>query len=140
MSSFTNALIIKDEGDGKYWSIQAPFRYCIGREDSGRYVEVPEGFKTDLASVPRAMQWIIPKLGKYNHAAVVHDYLYRHQVYWIKTAGRSRMTVTATRKKADDIFKEAMKVCGVGKWRRNLIYAGVRAGGWVGWNRYRNNS
>ncbi len=137
MSSFTNALVIKDAGDGKYWTVQEPFRYYMGSEASNVCVDIPRGFKTDLASVPRLARLLVPKLGKYNAAAVVHDRLYKQGEYTVLSPGVS-YPCDITRKKADDVFNEAMKICGVSPWRRRLIYCGVRVGGWKGWNSHRN--
>src|SRR5207247_1284886 len=57
-------------------------------------VEVPEGFVTDLASIPRVFYWALRPDGAYAHAAVVHDYLYWQQ----KT----------TRELADDTLRQHM--------------------------------
>ena len=40
-------------------------------------VEIPNGFITDFASVPRLFWNIFPPIGNYRNAAIVHDYLYR---------------------------------------------------------------
>lgn len=84
---------------------------------------VPEGFKTDLASVPRGLWNLIPKSGKQDRPAVIHDFLYVHN--------------GVSRSQADAILNEAMAVCGVGRVSRWIIYSGVRVGGWQTWNRYR---
>lgn len=84
---------------------------------------VPAGFKTDLASIPQILWNILPPFGRYDAAAVVHDYLYQHN--------------GVTRGEADAILHEAMHVLRVGRAKRWAIYYGVRATGWVTWNRYR---
>jgi len=38
---------------------------------------------------------------------------------------------------ADKVLRETMEVCGVDRAQRWLIYAGLRAGGWFVWRRYR---
>ena len=86
-------------------------------------ISVPAGFKTDYASIPRFFWRVLPPVGKYDRAAVVHDWLYAKN--------------GVTRKQADDILYEAMGVLGVPGWQRNVIYAGVRVGGWKPWNEYR---
>ena len=43
-------------------------------------IKVPVGFKTDFASVPRAMRWLITGQDDTRKPAVVHDYLYRRRV------------------------------------------------------------
>lgn len=40
-----------------------------------RLIRVPSGFKTDFATVPKILRWLIPPMGKYSWAAVVHDFL-----------------------------------------------------------------
>jgi hypothetical protein len=89
----------------------------------GRIITVPAGFKTDLASIPRVLWNVLPPVGSYDAAAVVHDYLYQHN--------------GVTRRQADDILHEAMGVLGVSSAVREAIYLGVRLGGWVTWRRYR---
>ena len=37
---------------------------------------IHEGFWTDLASVPKPFNGIIPSQGKYAYSAILHDYLY----------------------------------------------------------------
>lgn len=89
----------------------------------GRLITVPAGFKTDLASIPKILWNILPPVGRYDAAAVVHDYLYQHN--------------GVTRAEADAVLREAMEVLGVRWSQRWAIYAGVRVGGWKTWNRYR---
>ena len=85
-------------------------------------IDVPAGFQTDFASVPRLFRGIFPKAGKYRDAAVVHDYLYRHcglDIY--------------SRRASDKIFSQAMADLGVSWWRRAAIYRAVRIGGGKYW-------
>jgi hypothetical protein len=81
----------------------------------GRNVIVPERFASDGASVPRFLWAIYPPFGEYLEAAVVHD--------WFCVTHRVD-SVTAAK-----VFREAMEVCGVGKWKRNKMYWAVRLGG-----------
>lgn len=69
------------------------FSECLRAE-----VWVPEGFETDLASVPAlGMSLIGGQPG--DRAAVIHDYLIA--------------SATVDRKTADTVFLEALRVCGV---------------------------
>lgn len=85
-------------------------------------VVVPEGFVTDLASIPRLFWSIRRPEGRHAYAAVIHDYL-----YW---------TQRRTRKESDEIFREilletktdkkiiaglynAVSKAGEGAWRKN---------------------
>jgi hypothetical protein len=83
-------------------------------------VMVPEGFCTDLTSVPRLFWSFFPKTGRYAYAAIAHDYL-----YW---------TQTTTREQADSILKTAMEDSRVGTATVYTIYSMVRAGGYFSWN------
>ena len=115
MSSFTKPLVLEfdpNNKEGRYWKTTRRFTYYVGKEDSGDKVMVPKGFNTDLASVPPIARMLIPKSGKYNQAAVVHDYLYH--------------TMERPRKEADKIFLEAMKVLGVPFWKRHVMHKAVR--------------
>lgn len=122
MSSFTKPLILKflDERKDLFrFELVEAFEYHVGGLDSGDVITVPAGFRTDFASVPRVLWTIVPPVGLYGKAAVVHDYLYILQ--------------DRTRLEADRIFLEAMEVLGVPKIQRTLMYQAVRLGGGGGW-------
>ena len=92
----------------------------------GAAVVAPQGFKTDLASVPRLFRGLVPVANAKNRkASVIHDWLYQ-------SAG----VHSYTRKQCDRVFLEAMKSSGVSWFRRQTMYRGVRAGGWVVYNNY----
>ncbi len=123
MSEFTKILKVSPLGDGKNWILLEEFKYyddkVIGNTNEYYWVEVEPKFMTDFASVPPIFRSLISKWGKYGNATVLHDYL-----YW---------TQQCTRKEADDIFRDGMKVMEVRAWRRFLIYWAVRLGGWGAW-------
>lgn len=96
--------------------------------EDGAFITVPEGFVTDLASIPRGLWNLLPKAGPYVKAAVVHDWL-----YW---DGRIE-GAPITRGDADGVFKRAMESVGVGAFKRNLIWLAVRVGGGGMWDAYR---
>jgi hypothetical protein len=105
------------EGDGEKWILDAPFIYSSDVLD--RIVTVPEGFTTDLASVPRLPVVYLLTGATGNEAAVVHDFLYT--------------TRPCSRKDADEVFYEAVLASGVPKWRAWIMWAGIRAGGSSHW-------
>ena len=109
------------------WILASRFRYRtnIGRQ---RDIQVPVGFNTDLASIPRIVRSLITKDGPNRYAAVLHDYLYS------LAGGGPKGT---SREDADTIFKEAMIDIGVPRWKIFLLYRGVRVGGWVSFNRHK---
>lgn len=49
---------------------------------------VPAGFVTDFASTPRALWSVLPPTGRYQLAAVVHDFLYWDQGLFTRASGR----------------------------------------------------
>lgn len=99
MSRFTQSLIVSPLSDGQTWVLLKDFGYDVKEEGSGEVIDVPVGFKTDFASVPRIFWAILPRWGRYGNAAVIHDYCYWSQTY--------------SRKVSDQIFLEAMGVLGV---------------------------
>lgn len=87
------------------------FKYQVGK----LLITVPKGFVTDFASIPKFLRFIIPHRGKYDEAAVVHDFLYSEY-----------NTTGINRKLADKIFNFIMKECGVSCAKRKALYLGVR--------------
>jgi hypothetical protein len=96
------------------YTLLAPLRYYSALLDET--IEVPTGFFTDFASVPRVARVFITGHGKDRWAATVHDYLY---------------SIGYHRKTADEVFLEAMASSGVGLFKRRLMYRAVRTGGWM---------
>lgn len=96
---------------------------------------IPKGFKTDFASIPRIFQSLIPKNGRHDGAAIVHDFLYSVQPRVHKPGTQTRERIS--RRDADRIFLRIMRELGTNIVRRNLMYAAVRIGGWVPWRRSR---
>ena len=90
----------------------------------GRVVTVPKGFQTDAESCPRWLPIINSLFGNIaDQPAVVHDWFY--------------FNAEVTRKKADQVLLEAMKVVKIPAWRRQGVYWGLRLGGWTAWNEHR---
>jgi hypothetical protein len=105
--------------DGLRARLIEPFRVQL-REFGGQTIEVPQGFETDFASVPRFFWRIVPPWGRYSPAAVVHDYLYQ--------SGK------LARAEADWVFLTLMQRLGVPAWKRNVMYEAVRLFGGSAWN------
>lgn len=137
MSKFSKPLVIKELGY-KQWRVEEAFVFI---SDTGVVVEVEQGFRCDLASVPRWSKSIVDTPSYWTQAAVVHDKLYDNN--------RRGEGVLVSRKEADKILIEGMeekekqyKV----SWRlkrKSLVYAAVRMGGGRSWKpgfRNRNNA
>lgn len=117
MTLFPHPLRLEDaglRGDVRLWKLLGPYSY---RSSLG-LVTAEEGFITDLASIPRALQSFFSPSGPWMGPAVIHDLLY--------TPTNTRFT----RKQADEIFKEAMFNLGLDWPRREAIYRAVRLAGW----------
>ena len=100
--------------------IKKDFGCTVGDELSDEVIDVSIGFVTDFASLPRLLWWILPKWGKYGNAAVIHDYLYWKQ--------------SCSKKRADDIFYEAMKVLKVDRVTAWIFYKAVCWFGCFAWH------
>ena len=89
---------------------------CLLKEYRYKHITVPERFKWNGASTPTFAKLIIPKFELTLEATCVHDYLCKHAV------------TKADRKEADILFKEMLRLKGMGKVRSQLGYWGVRIG------------
>jgi len=110
------------------WRLEIRFAYRTLVTGKPLIITVPKGFQNDLASIPRALTWLFPVNGRHRWAAVIHDWLYTNKGFL-----GDRMIFT--RLECDQVFLEGMKVMGVPWWKRHSMYRGVRAGGWVRWNK-----
>jgi len=128
MSSFTTKLVVEYLPKINKWKTKRELVYFVGEEYSEERIVVPRGFITDFASIPWPASMLIPKSGRYNQAAVLHDWLYdRAGVLDNKTY---------TRAEADKIFLEAMTVLKVNKFKRWVMYRHVRVWSWIFWNNH----
>lgn len=115
-----SALVVTPAGcrSGVPWvKLAKPLRYRCRLNGGGIEAEVPEGFESDFASVPRALWSILPPNGQWIEASVLHDYLYQR-------GGCSRFL-------ADALLRDSMRVLGVSWWRRVLFFYAVRLFGWL---------
>jgi hypothetical protein len=102
------------------WRLLEPFCYYTL---TGEHIQVPAGFQTDFASIPRALWALYPPAGPWAGAAVIHDYLY--------VEGKR------TRGECDGIFREAMEALGVPWLRRQIMWLAVRSAGGSSWTKHR---
>lgn len=111
--------------NGRTWKVTKAFDYNVDLDNRIQgIITIPEGFITDFASIPRVLWNILPPVGEYGEAAVVHDYLYvvgGHVPEW--------QWMTFTKKDADQIFLQAMKLLTVPWYQRYPMYQAVR---WFG--------
>jgi len=98
---------------GNKWEVDEEYR----TEVLGETIVIPQGFVSDLASVPRILWLFISPFGRYTEGAVVHDYLYLRSDF--------------SRKECDDIFLELMRRNRTNEFTAQLIYRAVRYFGWL---------
>jgi len=102
----------------KPFELQADLIYetdLLGFDDE--LIIVPAGYRTDFASIPRFFHRILPPIGRYSRAAVVHDWL---------CDVKPKMSSSDT---AADIFREAMIDLDVAKWKIGLMVFAVKTFG-----------
>jgi hypothetical protein len=123
MSYFVLAAIVLERpiGSESEWILKSDLAYYS--EFLEERIVVPAGFKTDFASIPRFFHRLLPKNGRHDAAAVVHDWLYA--------------TAYTDKDTADKVFLEAMKAIGVSAWKRNAMYRAVKWFGFAAWNGHR---
>ena len=114
--TFTSLLF--EHINGKEYKLIRPMLVTVDNQTT----EIPAGFITDCASVPRGLWNLFPPTGSYAKAAVFHDWLYRE--------GK------ISRKQADELFLDAMECLGVPWITRYSLYWGVRIWGWMAWSFY----
>ncbi len=85
---------------------------------------VDAGFATDLASIPRIFQGLIPKYGRHTQPAIVHDWGYE---------GHTDLS----KRDVDLLFLDGMKMVRVGWLKRHVMYWAVRIGGNGHWAKRR---
>ncbi len=122
MARILSELKVQLGPEGKSWTLLEPLEYHVGAPDSDEVIVVPEGTRTDFASVPWFATWLVSTWKRTARGAVIHDYLY-------SMPGRTQYGYT--RKQADDIFKEVLAV--MGHKRRWLAWVGLRLFGGMAW-------
>lgn len=121
MSSFTTPLAYVPTGQISSEGFKLPlykltegFTYNIGDlEAPFDVINVPVGFVTDFASIPKPFNYIFKPDGPWAKAAVIHDYLY--ETY-----------PTVNRLVFDGIFYEACEVLGVNFFVRLGFFLAIR--------------
>lgn len=103
---------------------------------------VPEGYKSDLASIPSWIFWW--QWGKWNIAAIAHDYIYEHGYIWSdwdtseETLGFfpiTRRALFLDKEDADQIFYDICCFLGVSTLTARLMYLAVRLFGRGCWEK-----
>lgn len=131
---FDSPLELRHRPGHNRWEVVRPMGYlrCLpARASLGGYqpdhiqrIEVPAGYLSDLASVPRlARRLVDPQAPNMRRPSVLHDYLYTHQTHRF------------TKAEADQIFYEALLEEGMGQLLAWLMWQAVRLGGRGNWGK-----
>ena len=124
---FSAPLVIREIGYER-WSVVEPFRFT---SETGIVVDVPVGFETDLASVPKIVRSWVSAIGCNSQPATVHDMLYYNH--------RHGLDAVITRQQADAILREGIELkedeytVPLSDKRADIIYQGCRLGGLQSW-------
>ena len=117
---FAAGPVLRYVGLGRYATIGAT-TYVGGRGD---IITIPSDFETDLASVPRIFWALLPPVGVYEAAAVLHDALCVRLAEERETGDPAPVGARDT----DGLFRRVMRECGVGFVTRWVMWVGVRWG------------
>lgn len=100
--------------------------YEVGHRGSPWAITIPKGYETDFASIPWWATWAIPKAGKSNGAALLHDFAYSN-------------LLDLPRSEADFMFRRALVISGVNPFTAWAMFVAVRLGGASAYNAHRSN-
>jgi len=108
--------------DPIYFITKAGVGWKPNADQKGKFqpVEVPTGFVTDFASIPRAFWSFLRPDGEYTYPAIIHDWM-----YW---------TQERPREEADEIFRYGMQDFGIEPATIQTIYRAVRIAGGTAWS------
>ncbi|MEO0982929.1 MAG: DUF1353 domain-containing protein [Pseudomonadota bacterium] len=107
-------------------AVARPFAFVTTLRKRERVsVVAPAQFETDFASIPIWARWLISPFGRHAEAAVIHDWLYA-------IGDRSER---GGRRRADAVFRAALKEMGVGFLFRSVLHWSVRIGGGNGFGK-----
>lgn len=113
---------LPETGDRERFKLRESFRYESVR--TGTSYVVPDDltqFKSDLASVPFFLTWLVPRGGLHTPAALLHDAFIPSE----NEPASYRPPGEVDRRTADSIFRDALDELGVPIIRRWLMWAGV---------------
>lgn len=99
--------------------VARPFGFVTRLGKSRLAIIAPARFETDFASIPPFARWLISPFGRHAEAAVIHDWLYAIGPHGDKAA----------RRRADRVFRTALKGVGIGFLLRTIMFVSVRIGG-----------
>lgn len=119
-ASAAGALHLGRFADPMYFLLEQ-IQWAPNKGEVAEPVDIPVGFVTDFASIPRIFWTALPRDGLYTFPAIIHDYLYWEQ--------------PVSRKDADYVLDCAMKEFEVPTLTRKSVTSAVRIGGGSAWRK-----
>lgn len=104
-----------------YWYLNDAVKVSMRSFDYHFEFEIPQGYLTDGATVPRFLWSFVPLWDECTMPVVIHDYLCNERLITINNQPRYIDRVTA-----DNLFLAAMEFQGISKMKRFIIYNSVR--------------
>ena len=101
----------------------------------GNLYRTGESFPTDLGSVPKTLQYLLPMWyakDRWIRAYLAHDFSYQKGGMYVAVAGGWEFK-EMTRKQADIMLRDMILLAGGSKANARTIYWGVRIGGRFSW-------
>ena len=127
-SEVPRVTLTRDENN-KVWVLVGNCSYST----AGHSITAPDGYKTDLASVPRVFWALLAPEELSLAAPLFHDLIYRCGGNLpdgnIDPFDGKRFK----RRETDDLFREIMKKAGIPRWKRTAAYLAVRSFGSFAW-------
>lgn len=111
---FAAGPILRYVGLGQYATVGSTM--YVGSRD---VIIIPDGFRTDLATVPRIFWAMLPPSGTYEKAAVLHDF---------GCVQLAAGTCELSSRDVDGLFRRVCREGGVGLLTRWVLWTGVRWG------------
>ena len=100
---------------GEEWCLVEPLIF----EGTSDFFVMRKGFKTDFASIPRAVRWLFDTAGGNSEPGVLHDALWRE-------SKRKDATPRVDPWDADGLFRRALRESGATTLTRALMWIAVR--------------
>ena len=121
------------------WELQENWYFKL---DSGEKIVINKGFIFDGASIPRPLWAILSPVGLLLIPGLIHDYGYKYDQLWqMKEDGTlDKYLEKSDRKIWDNLFHSVGRQVNGLSFIDTLAWLGLRAGGFVAWNKHRNNN
>ena len=130
---FSAPLTHLDWIDGEKYRIDTGFRYYLTDNENGEFVDVPDGFVTNFASIPSVLRAIYSPTDKtYAQIAVVHDKLFLAPVIRLRLSARP-----CAFEETPDIFLDGTRVLGASLFKQRTMYRSLQWFSRGPWNDYR---